>query len=451
MSFSDHCCNPETVDGRYISDEMKLRSRTKYLLGSCAVYVLFTESSSNQWTDTRKATMRNKIDSGLALLRNVPRKTNPAQTLANIIFQRNSMEEATSASPWNPLDACPNARNDNLQRNLRYFLRNEGFYNGEVDKVVSGYKDPELKQALWEFNNAQRDRLGTDWAMLIVVIPNPLAGAADCGWASQELGMVVLSEYPADVNNVIAHETAHLFGPLDEYPGGPVNDPAGLYGVPNTNVGQPASVGCLMRERTASHVCEVTWNQLGLQQKSSGAWVAPSDRAFIRYEMDDNGFRYEGGIILVSDTIRSGGTLNIVVSGQSKMNPMYNPHGPDGDAATIVGSDHLLPQYPFSCVIGRWLSLDGSRTTPWFRVGSGGSFTAPFQAYFVFNVNDKKGGFGDNSGKMTLELTAKLTEQMGAPWVRALKRSSEVHELEAEAIGLLSTRDVPVEEEYMEF
>lgn len=448
MSFSHQCCQHHETADRFISDQMKLRSRTKFLIGTCAVHVLFTESAGNQWDINRKNAFLAKVDGGLARLRGLPRKSNPAQNLGSISFLRNAGEQTTSQSPWNPLEGCPNNNNDKLQRNIRHFLKEKGFYRGPTDRVVQGYNDPELKQSLWEFNNDQRDRLNTDWAMLIVVVPNPGAGAPDCGWASQELGIVVMSEYPSDVENVIAHETSHLFGPLDEYKGGPVNTPAGLYNVPNVNVDTPASVGCLMRERKALHVCEVTWNQLGLQQNSAGGWVAVNDRAFQQYEMNDNGFRYEGGIILTSGMIRRGGALTVEVSGQSKMHPLYNPHGPDGDAGTIVGSDHLVPNQPFSCVIGRWLSLDGKQSSGWFRVGSSSTHVAPFPAYFVFNVNDKKGNFSDNSGQMTIKLTAKLRDHLGEPWVRAL-RAAEVDttgEAEASITRLLLTQAERLEE-----
>jgi hypothetical protein len=58
-------------------------------------------------------------------------------------------------------------------------------------------------------------------------------------------------------------------------------------------------------------------------------------------------------------------------------------------------------------------------------------------------VNDKKGGLGDNSGRMTVKMTARLRDQMGQPWVAKTTKAGDMYFLEEAESGLTSSEVPP--------
>lgn len=322
--------------------------------------------------------------------------------------------------------------------NIKSYFKDKGYFSGTINDE-SGYPaSDEFKQATYEAVNAMRDKYSTDWGYFVFAVPDGEKGRQH---AWEEPGLYLLYEdltqpaYPW----VTAHETLHMFGAGDLY----VDDPktvekvnrcqlavGGLYDKASVYCelqdGYESMMGSGMRDATKpwrEQILTTTAEQMSLIVDTSGVYRPLKDKYRQSYVLNDYNFKSEGGIILTGDVIRKNGKLTVEISGQSKMNPFYSPHGPNGDANTVVGSDHILPGNNFSCCVGHWISIDGSQSTPWFYVGFGGTYTAPFTAYFCWNVNDKKGGFGDNSGNMTVTLITSFRDNYGSAYIYKASRA----------------------------
>lgn len=146
------------------------------------------------------------------------------------------------------------------------------FYTSEFLDTIGFQRTSSLETDMRAFNNAQRVKLGTDWAMTIFVVDSQndsdgqfLAGGSFNRAFSFAGGlfMIVPSTRPA---STYAHETGHLFWARDEYAGGgSYSDLRGYYNTQNINaannptpnfVQQPSIMasGTLLDNAYATHV-----------------------------------------------------------------------------------------------------------------------------------------------------------------------------------------------------
>ncbi|NND97105.1 MAG: protein containing Planctomycete extracellular domain protein [Pirellulaceae bacterium] len=114
-------------------------------------------------------------------------------------------------------------------------------YVGEFLSAQEFVGYPSLNHAMLRFNDAQREKFGTDWAFTIIMVDasdDPDGHFASGGFAgafaySGGLFMVTPSSRPA---STIAHEMGHIFWGLDEYSGGlPWDTRVGYYNSQNLN------------------------------------------------------------------------------------------------------------------------------------------------------------------------------------------------------------------------
>lgn len=435
------------VNMRVVNDNDKLRIRSKYFLGSCAVQIVFLTGPNNSWTTQAKSVMEKKIKDGVNYLKTYTLQSNPTQTLPNMnfVFNNNPIESYCNTDPTDCF-----AKGDKIQLNVKKFLSDYGYFSGNMNSISEGWKENDCLQALYDYNNDQRDNANTDWAFLVFVIPYiSTIIMQEVAWASEKLGLMVITDMKTDQDWVVSHETGHLFGPLDKSSGYCPNpsEGAGMYKIQNSNCGTTNAWNCFMGERNMKTVCDVTLNQLSLQKNSMGEYIAEKDFSVNTYVMGDSQIQEQNGVILSGDVIRKGKSVYITCDGNTKMHPWYNAHGPEGDVNTIVGSDHMLPSYAFSCVIGRFISVDGKHMTNWFYVGKGGQwFTTPFRGFFVFGINDKLGSYKDNSGKITIELKTRIKDQLGALWQWKMTRKNEI--AIAESTELMIVNDTELASTY---
>ncbi|HEY0065773.1 MAG TPA: hypothetical protein VGB46_00370 [Flavisolibacter sp.] len=420
-----------------ISSSDKLRVKSKYYLGSTIVHVVFLSSPRVVWTAARKAAfLRDIMDEGHRILNRAAR--NDGQPFPKHNFVMTAEEFSMGTDPAvvpiiTPVPGAPPKRSyDEIGINIKAYLKHKSVYHGNVNDYRGYASQPEVLQAFYEFVNLLRDNYNTEWGYLVFVVPDP--GSNGRAHAAPLPGFMVMFERPKIYPWTAAHETLHMFGAADEYVDDDRNPDhvngcrirrAGLYDIVNSNCQTPDGNKCLMskalNDTTAiwrERICTVTAQQLSLIPEPDGKYKPVNDFAVHTYEIRDNFFKFEGGVFLVSDVIRKNRHVWVHVEGKSKMNPAYFEHGPEGDLKTIVGQDHLLPGRPFSCVVGKWVSLDGTYHSPWFYVGKGDQwFQAPFPGYFVFNINDSKRNWGDNSGYMKVTLWSKLPDNCGPVFV----------------------------------
>lgn len=460
------CATSEVEDllsERTISKAAKVQHKSKYFLGSTIVNVVFLSGPKATWTKARKAAFtRDMIDDGHTILNRVIRNDTlpmPVHSFVVTTEEFNYSKDPVVVPVVDPAD--PKKRDYSpIGVNIKSYLKSKGVYDGNVNDVKSYANQPEVLQAFYEHVNELRDTYSTDWGYLVFVIPDSMGkGRAH---AKSRPGFFVLFEKPTVYPWTTAHETLHMFGAGDEY----VNDPTdadqitkcrsgirGLYDIPNSNCATSEGNKCMMsgalRGTTwRENLCTVSARQLSLIKTDKDEYQPNNDYVYHKYSMRDGHFKNERGILFNSDVIRKNRRVWIKVDGKSKMHPWYNEHGPEGDTNTIVGSDHLLSGHAFSCVIGRWVSLDGKKKGNWFYVGAGGAwFTAPYTGYFQWNINDKKSNFNDNSGNMNVHLWTKLPDNYGPVFVYGKSEAEaecslqEIRELTADEY--LEMQDAP--------
>lgn len=437
-----HWCGTADVEPDFsletVSDANKLRSKSKYYLGSTIVNVVFLSSPNVTWKPGQQSTFISQMmNTGHAILNRVGR--NDGLPFPKHEFRVTSEDFSFAIDPpvvpvRNPKDPSKISYDD-IGVNIKAYLKHKSVYHGDVYNVNNYPRQPDVLQALHELINLLRDKYEKDWGYLVFVVPDPLNKGREHAFPESGF-MVLFDKSPTKVHPwTVAHEALHMYGAKDESVDSPKTPEkinacrartGGLYDVPNTNCETADGNGCIMssylhdpkviaRER----VCTVTALQLSLTIGPDGVYKPINDFALNLYDLNDNYFKYEGGVFLLSDAIRKNRQVLVQVEGSSKMNPVFSGHGPEGDLRTIVGADHLLPAHPFSCAIAKWVSIDGTYHSPWFYIGKGGQWlTAPFTAHLVFNINDSKRNFGDNSGRMRISVWSRLSSNNGPAYVQ---------------------------------
>lgn len=133
----------------------------------------------------------------------------------------------------------------------------EGLWIGDV-MTNMGFTGTSYFEQVYAYNNWMRQNYGTNWAFTIFVGDsiNNQTGTFSNGYFAYSYvpGPFMVTTYDNDgygINNmasVVAHETGHIFGALDEYPGAgvPCTDTSGYLVVQNQN----SQVGCAANQES---------------------------------------------------------------------------------------------------------------------------------------------------------------------------------------------------------
>ncbi|MDX2032561.1 MAG: hypothetical protein SF339_17940 [Blastocatellia bacterium] len=223
---------------------------------------------------------------------------------------------------------------------------------------------PPTLQGMNDYIDALRNQFSAEWAYAIYVTKYPKS------WYAYHWGNHLVLDFQADVwgidnlNLIVAHETAHIFGCSDEYASSNCNctDLFGRFQVPNGNCDNCAatSVPCLMKANTPS-VCDYTrghlgWTNLGVHRKGAvnlkkmrsfdfeTGLLNPPNGADIRWEHADDAPRFlvpQNGALLAN----LGSADFDIVSLQRLQSLAYT-------GAPIDGSDNAANALPTGAVIG---------------------------------------------------------------------------------------------------
>ncbi|MEQ1825670.1 MAG: dockerin type I domain-containing protein [Pirellula sp.] len=203
----------------------------EFLLGRIAVTPIFLESdgsidpSTENWTPSHINTVLSNIQTGLNWWTSLLSTQSSVHTLEWIVDP--TFATTPKSTPYEPI-----ARNSNAYVLwVSRFLSDVGFSSSN-----------NLESNLRDFNNAQREKLDTDWSFTIFVVNSVNDGDgsfAPGGSFSRAfafaggLFQVVPSTRPA---STFTHETGHMFWARDEYiGGGNYFQRRGYYNAQNTN------------------------------------------------------------------------------------------------------------------------------------------------------------------------------------------------------------------------
>jgi len=203
----------------------------EFMLGRVAVTPVFLESdgtidqNTENWTSSHTVAVLNNIRQGLNWWTDLLATKSSVHTLEWVLDT--SYATQPHPTPYEPIFRSSNA------------------YNLWVSDFLSdiGYSaSPNLESNIRDFNNAQREKLDTDWSFTIFVVNSvndgdgsfaPGGSFARAFAFAGGLFQVVPSTRPA---STFAHETGHLFWARDEYAGGgEFGERRGYYNAQNTN------------------------------------------------------------------------------------------------------------------------------------------------------------------------------------------------------------------------
>lgn len=219
-------------------------------------------------------------------------------------------------------------------------------------------------QGMDDYINALWNRFSAEWAYAIYITKYPKT------WYAYHWGNHLILDFQADVwgidnlNLIVAHETAHIFGCPDEYASSNCNcaDLFGRFQVPNGNCDNCVATGvaCLMKANTPS-ICDYTrghlgWTDLAVLRKGSvnlkkmrtfgfeTGLLNPPSGADIRWEHNDDVTRLlvpQNGAMLANL-----GPADFDIVSYQRLNSL--PY----TTAPIDGSDNESNALPTGAVIG---------------------------------------------------------------------------------------------------
>lgn len=213
---------------------------SSFMAGSVAVSVVFPQCTgaidecSETWTDDQINAVLDQVQAALDWWQ--------ARSNNTVSFVLDSQRAQTGYEP------IKHGLNDNGQW-MGQVMDNLGF---PILAPEDGWGDQTLR-----FNNWLRETYQTDWAYTIFVAnsQNDADGSFSDGWFAYAFGNGPAAVMTYDNANygieqmaaVVAHESGHIFGALDEYPGAgvPCITPSGYFEVESQNSEQP---GCLINE-----------------------------------------------------------------------------------------------------------------------------------------------------------------------------------------------------------
>jgi len=206
-----------------------------YMMGSVAVGICFVESDGSiepkteSWTEDSKDEMFFQISKGLEWW---------AQKGGYRASLSWSYEWQDIKTGYEPVNHCL----------AEFDVVSQEIANRINKKYGYGFKENEEAREVWvKYVNELRDRFKTDWGMMIIAVP--AENDADHNWGKNGCPAVAWAGGttvfmtnqcdgwgPDDAWDVAAHETAHLFGALDEYEGASnAKERSGLLKVINGN------------------------------------------------------------------------------------------------------------------------------------------------------------------------------------------------------------------------
>jgi hypothetical protein len=236
---------------------------SEFMAGRVAVGVILVQSngsidaSLHSWTPTQEANVLAKISSATAFLA----AQNPAAKL-QFAFEIHSPADCDYEPITHPFSDNITWQNNAL---LKLGYANVGLYNAHL-----------------------RSALNADWAYTIYVADD--TGCPSCNgtfvdgrfaYASLGGGRVVMT-YDNDgwgigrMDNVCAHESAHMFGALDEYSSGqPAYTQSGYFNQANDNAFSGGSLHdglCIMRgygDLATADLCQASWQHVGWRDQDA--------------------------------------------------------------------------------------------------------------------------------------------------------------------------------------
>lgn len=211
----------------------------EYMLGSVVVTPVLLESngqidpSTEDWTPAHIQEVLANIREGLDWWVDLLATQSPLAPLSFTIDT--TYAETPVASSYEPIS----------RRSNDYF-----YWTNEFLNTIGFQRTSNLEADMRAFNNAQRVKSGTDWAMTIFVVDSQhdsdgqfaVGGSFNKAFSfAGGLFMVVPSMRPA---STYAHETGHLFWARDEYAGGgSYSDFRGYYNTQNINAANNPTPG----------------------------------------------------------------------------------------------------------------------------------------------------------------------------------------------------------------
>lgn len=203
----------------------------EYMLGRIAVTPVFVESnglrdvSTEDWTESQKASVLAKIETGLQWWEQLLAKQSSVHTL-DFVLDRTFIDTPFQ-SQYEPIAR----RSDDYALWVDEFMVSQGYTQSSL-----------LEENVRAFNHAQRLKLQTDWSFTIFVVNSEQDAdgmfAANGSFSrafsfAGGLFEVIPSTRPA---STFAHETGHMFWARDEYIGGSnYFQRRGYYNAQNTN------------------------------------------------------------------------------------------------------------------------------------------------------------------------------------------------------------------------
>lgn len=158
-----------------------------------------------------------------------------------------------------------------------------------------GYSGSSEFEICWNYENALRSQLHTEWAFTVFVVDsfNDINGKFSDGYFAYAYlnGPFMVMTYDNDgygIHNmdiVMAHEMGHVFGALDEYAGSSsCTETSGYLNVANGNHASCGSSGdsaCIMRGQLGkTSVCLYSRGQIGWRDSDGDGIFDPADTAF---------------------------------------------------------------------------------------------------------------------------------------------------------------------------
>jgi hypothetical protein len=239
---------------------------SEYMMGSCAISLVFLESNgaidteTEDWTGTEESNVVSECVAGM-----------------NWWVGIYPYPVAPLSFTWTYEYAVPTS--------YEPITRSSADEDLWIAQALTSLGYPASAANYWtvafDYNNDLRDNAGTDWAYHIYVVDSsadPDGEFAD-GWFAYAYltGPFVVMTYDNDnwgitwMDSVLAHETGHIFGAGDEYcqPGYSCCDDTAFYGylrVQNTNCDRDPV--CIMNDNSWA-VCSVSRGQLGWRDSDS--------------------------------------------------------------------------------------------------------------------------------------------------------------------------------------
>jgi len=252
----------EALEARNLMTAMPLgatyEDTGEFLLGRIAVVPVLFESNGQIDRNTQNWTAA-EIDAAIEKVRvGVQWWADTLETLDTVHSLEFVVDDTFARTPFDTPYEAIDRRSQEAPTYITPFLRAQGINNATS-----------LDDAMHQFNNGARLRLGTDWAFTIFVIDSSddadgqFAPGSEFSIAHAFAGglyVVTPSTRPA---STIAHETGHIFWARDEYPGGgSYTDRRGYYNAQNLNAADnPAGAqeisimrsGNVLQEAYATH------------------------------------------------------------------------------------------------------------------------------------------------------------------------------------------------------